>query len=294
MKLILFVFIFFINTWLYANAPEKLWIKVSSTKELYTEYYAAKAGKPTVVLLHGLTNTTHHWSKFINELKKLGYGVVCYDMEGMGQTLLRYAPIRTIIPMTTQIDDLHILLKKLRLKKPYNILGLSYGGGVAFGYSIKHPDYVNNLILMAPYTGPVEKINQFILNQVSTTRTLYPYNPYTDEQLYEYFFRQYVYATYPALEPTVLENPYKLEAVFRLSQGVGSFIPNEHVEKLNVPTTLMIAENDQYFPASEYENFWNTFPVKSRRALIYIKNSEHKIPESQPAQAAKYLQQILE
>lgn len=294
MKSILFLAFFLLcNITFATTTPEKIWVRVSADKELYVEHYQAKPNRPTVVLLHGLTYTTHQWASFIRELTKYGYGVVCYDMEGMGQTLLRYAPIKTIIPITTQIEDLHILLKSLKIQKPYNIVGLSYGGGVAFGYAVKYPQYVGNLILMAPYTRPVEKINQLILTQVKTARALNPFNPYTDEQLYEFFFRQFVYTVYPSQEPIVMENPYKLESVFRLSQGVGSFIPAEHVEKLKVPTYMMIGDRDQYFPASEYEDFWKTFPEESKREVFYVKNSEHKIPESQPAQAAQYMQQIL-
>lgn len=273
--------------------PLKQWVSVGPNKELYVEYYAPETNRPTVVLLHGLTYTTHQWAPFIKELRKFGYGIVCYDMEGMGQTLLRYAPVRAIVPITNQINDLHTLLEKLQIEKPYNIVGLSYGGGVAFGYAVKYPKFVNNLILMAPYTKPVEKINQYILSQVAATRKLNPSNPFTDDQIYEYFFRQFVYTVYPVQEPIILENPYKLEAVFRLSQGVGSFIPAEHVHNLKASTYLMIGEYDQYFPASEYEDFWNSFPIETKKSLFYIKNSEHKIPESQPQQAAQIFKKIL-
>lgn len=270
------------------------WVSVSASKELYTEYYAPQEGMPTVVLLHGLTYTTLQWRNFVKELTLLGFGVVCYDMEGMGQTLLKYAPIKAIIPITTHVKDLHVLLKKLKIPKPYNILGLSYGGGVAIAYGLKYPSFVNHLILMAPYTKPIEKVDQYIKNQVAATRLMNPFNPYTDDEVYEFYFRQFVYMTYPQQEPIVLENPYKLEAVFRLSQGTGAFVPSEHVANLKVPASLLIPEKDQYFKPAEYMEFWNLFPVKSRANLFLVKGAEHKIPESQPALAAKIVQKILE
>ncbi len=277
-----------------ATSVDAQWVSVSPTKELYVEYYAPEVGKPTVVLLHGLTYTTLQWRKFIKELTDLGYGVVCYDMEGMGQTLLKYAPIKAIIPITNHIKDLHVLLKELGIKKPYNILGLSYGGGVAVAYALKYPKFVKNLILMAPYTKPIAKVDEFIKMQVNATRLMNPFNPFTDDEVYEYYFRQFVYMTYPKQEPIVLENKYKLEAVFRLSQGTGAFIPQEHVAELQVPASLLIPENDQYFPAKDYLEFWSLFPASSQKNLVYVKGSEHKIPESQPAQAAKIVQKIIE
>lgn len=276
-----------------AAPVEVQWVQVSPTKELYTEYYAPEDGMPTVVLLHGLTYTTLQWRKFIKELTALGFGVVCYDMEGMGQTLLKYAPIKSIIPITSHVTDLHVLLSKLKIKKPYNILGLSYGGGVAVAYGVKYPKFINHLILMAPYTKPIAKVDEYIKSQVRATRLLNPFNPYTDDEVYEFYFRQFVYLTYPQQEPIVLENKYKLEAVFRLSQGTGAFVPAEHVAALKVPASLLIPEKDQYFTAAEYESFWKLFPASSRANLFYVKGSEHKIPESQPAQAAQLIQKIL-
>lgn len=295
MKTILLVnLLLVLNSFAVAAAPESMWVSVAPNKELYVEYYEPEEGKPTVVLLHGLTYTTLQWKKFIKELTSRGYGVVCYDMEGMGQTLLKYAPVKAVIPITNQIKDLNALLKNMKIPKPYNIIGLSYGGGVAFGYAIKYPKQVGNLILMAPYTKPLKQVDDFLKAQVAAARLMNPFNPYNDDQVYEFFFRQFVYATYPTKEPIVLENPYKLEAVFRMSQGVGAFIPMEHAHKIKVPTHLMIPDKDQYFPAAEYEALWNLIPEESQVSLIYMKNSEHKIPEAQPAQAAKYIEKILE
>lgn len=278
----------------FAASVQKMWVQINPSKELYVEYYAPAEKMPTIVLLHGLTYTTHQWSKFVTELTQLGYGVVCYDMEGMGETLRKYAPVLATIPITSQINDLHVLLTKLKLKKPYNLLGLSYGGGVAFGYAIKHPKLVANLILFAPYTKPLKKVDDYIKMQVAATRAMNPLNPYTDQQLYKFFFRQFVYQTYPLQEPIVLENPYKLEAVYNMSYGVDAFIPEDHAAELAVPAHLFIADRDQYFPRAEYEHFWSLFPKKTKKNLFTVKDSEHKIPEAQPEQAAKLVNKIFE
>lgn len=279
--------------WNVLASPDVKWVKVAEGKELYVEYYAPATGRPTLVLLHGLTYTTRQWKPLITELRKFGFGIVNYDMEGMGQTLLRYAPVRNIIPNTTHVQDLKVLLKSLNVTPPYNLLGLSYGAGVGFNFSIRFPELTGHVILMAPYIKPLKKIDDYIRTQVTNTRRLNPNNPYSDDEIYEFFFRHFVYSTYPRQEPIVLENPYKLEAVFRLSQGVAAFIPEEHTDELQTPMTLMIPEKDQYFPAKDYEDFWAQFPEKVKANLIYIKNSEHKIPESQPAQTAQYINEIL-
>ena len=294
MKSFFVVLFFLICQNSFAANVKKFWVPVSNGREVYVEYHSPAPGKPTIVLLHGLTYTTVQWAQFITELEEFGYGVICYDMQGMGKTLLRYAPIQSTIALTDQINDLGVLLNNIKLKKPYNLLGLSYGGGVAFGFAFKHPEAVAKLILFAPYTKPSPKTDVYLNQQVSATRLMYPFNPYSDRQLYEFFFRQAVYANFPLKEPIVLENPYKLEAVFRLAFGTNTFIPEEHAAEMKVPTHLFIAENDQYFPREQYEHFWSLFPASSKKNFFVVKNSEHKIPESQPLQAAKLLQSVFE
>jgi pimeloyl-ACP methyl ester carboxylesterase len=294
MKILIALAAVFITQIVFASEVKKFWAPVNGGKEVYVEYHAPAQGKPTIVLLHGLTYTTVQWREFIAELREFGYGIVCYDMQGMGKTLLKYAPIRATIPLTAQISDLHALLKNLKIKKPYNLLGLSYGGGVAFGYAIKHPELVSNLILFAPYTKPLKKVDDYLKKQVAITRLMNPFNPYTDRQVYEYYFRQFVYQTYPLQEPIVLENPYKLDAVYHMSFGIDTFIPEDHAAKLAVPAHLFIAEKDQYFPREEYDHFWSLFPTSTKKNLFVVKNSEHKIPEAQPYTAAKFVQSIFE
>lgn len=294
MRIFILIATIFAGQGLFADNVKKIWVPVNAGKEVYVEYHAPQPGKPTIVLLHGLTYTTVQWSAFITELRHFGFGIVCYDMQGMGKTLLRYAPVRATIPLTAQISDLHVLLKNLKLKKPYNLLGLSYGGGVAFGYAIKHPNLVSNLILFAPYTKPLKKVDDYLNQQVAFTRLMNPFNPYTDRQVYEFYFRQFVYQTYPQQEPIVLENRYKLEAVYHMSFGIDTFIPEEHTVQLAVPAHLFIAEKDQYFPREEYDHFWSLFPASTKKNLFVVKNSEHKIPEAQPFVAAKYVQSIFE
>ena len=157
---------------------------------------------------------------------------------------------------------------------------------------IQQPTRSTKGCIIVPYTQPLKKVDDFINSQVKMTRALNPLNPYSDEQVYEFFFRQFVYSTYPAKEPIVLENPYKLEAVFRLSQGVGSFIPMDNAIKLKVNTYMFVPMKDEYFPAAEYESLWNLIPETSRKGIFYLKNSKHKIPEVAPKESADLIENI--
>lgn len=262
--------------------------------ELYVQYVKPKEKMPTIVLLNGLTYSTEQWTAFIAPLVARGVGVVRYDMIGMGQTLLKYAPISQTIKIEEQVRDLDILLTVMKVKGPYNIIGLSYGGGVAAGYAAAFPEKVKNLIMMAPFTRPLEGQDNWIKAQIWATRQMFPFNKASDDDLYQYFLKQIVYMTYPQAEPVVLGNPFRLEAVFRMADGIRKFRPVDFAPLLPAKKLhLMIARQDQYIDTAVLEEYWNAASPESHASLMYINGSEHKMVEAVPRFTAAWVYEII-
>lgn len=272
----------------------KGFIKIREGRELFVNYVKPQAGQPTLIILNGLTYNTTQWDRFAAELEKHGAGLLRFDMYGMGQTLLKYAPATEMISYQDQAEDVKKLLTVMQLKGPYNFVGLSYGGGIGLAYSFVYPHDIKNLILMAPYTEPLEGQYKWIMSQIWATRQVFPMNPASDDELYDYYLHQIVYATYPQAEPVVLQNPFILEGVYRMVQGIRKFRPVDLTNQIPATTHLMIAEYDQYIPRSVLNNFWDKVPAAVKGTCVIVKNSEHKIPEAVPAFAAKWVYDILQ
>ncbi len=215
-------------------------------------------------------------------------------MTGMGQTLLKYAPIQDVITYQTQIQELKGLLSKLKISKA-NLVGLSYGGGIAIAFAGAYPQMVKNVILMAPYTEPLATQDLWIKTQVLSTRLMYPYNPYSNDELYDYFLKYNVYTTYPSAEPIVLENPFKLEATFRMAQGVRSL---DSVKSISTAPSksvhLVIAGSDEYIDRAVLERFWTNVPESAKASKTIILGTKHKIPENIPQYSADWVATILQ
>jgi pimeloyl-ACP methyl ester carboxylesterase len=161
-------------------------------------------------------------------------------------------------------------------------------------FAAQHPEHIANLILMAPFVAPIPAQEDWVRTQITENRFMFPANPATDDELYSYFLHELVFATFPAAEPIVLENPYKLEATFRLVEGSHTFMAKDYVDALPAGTVhLMVARKDQYVPASQHEEFWNELPMASRGSRIFIEGSEHKIPEAVPAYSAAWVIDIM-
>lgn len=283
---------------LVAFAGEKIetLIALPNGNQLYVDYQQPASGKPTVVLLNGLTYSTDTWLRFSKPLAKLapGTGILRYDMKGMGKTMFsNKVPVNYTISLDDQVEELQMLLQHFHLNR-VTLVGLSYGSGVAAAFAAKYPRYVENLVMMAPYTEAVASQDRWILSQVRTTRLMNPWNPATDDELYDYFLRQLIYSTYPSAEPVVLENPFKLEAVFRMVQGIRKFSAAKIAKQLPAGSVhLMVANQDQYLDKEALEAFWGAVPDAVRASRINISYTEHKIPEAIPEYSASWVAEIV-
>lgn len=248
------------------------------------------------MLLNGLTQSEKNWKDYADELteRSPGLGILRFDMIGMGETLLAgKLPVDYAIPYTDQVELTAALMRKLGVGKSF-IAGLSYGGGIAIAFGVRHPELTKALVLMAPFTEPLPNMDAFIRNEVATNRIQFPMNPASDDELYDYFLRQFIYSTYPSLEPSVLENPYRLEGVFRMVQGIRHYETLADTRRnLAVPTHLMLANQDQYIPRDVHDRFWDAVPQAARASRIDISYTEHKIPQAVPAFAAAWTAEIL-
>jgi pimeloyl-ACP methyl ester carboxylesterase len=281
--------------WSHANW-EKGFVRVSTRHEVYAEYKAARPGNPTFVFLHGLTYSVPSWNALRRHIETLApdAGLLFYDMMGTGRTLMRGSlPVNYEIRHEEQTVQLRALLDRIGIRKAV-FVGLSYGGGIGIHFAARYPNLVSDLVLMAPFTEALADQDRWIRSQVKAARAMNPWNPASDDELYDFFLRQFIYSTYPAAEPVILENPFKLEAVFRMVQGIRSFRAEDFAPLLpHGKVHLLTASHDQYIPANVMESFWRSVPAASRASRIELAFTEHKIPEAAPGFAAAWILELI-
>lgn len=265
-------------------------VNLKNGHKLFVDYtHAQKKGMPTFVFVNGLTYSTKDYASVAEYLKRAGYGVLLYDAFGMGKTLLENPLPTAPIDYVDQINELDELLVKMNVPQPYNLVGLSYGGGILIGYSTRYPKKVHKLFVMSPYTEVIENSKNIILKQIEWTKIFFPFNTATDEELAEFYTRLFAYQNYPIAEPTVLENPYKIEGVIRMTQGIMKYRPVD--EAKNIPQNtlyLMIGALDQYVTKDVYDNFWKAATNKPC-SYLDVALTEHKLSQATPYFVAKWL-----
>jgi pimeloyl-ACP methyl ester carboxylesterase len=112
-----------------------------------------------VVFIHGLgmDNLSSFYFTLANPLANTGADVILYDLRGHG---LSERP-RTGYQVNDSVTDLAALLNALDIKGPVHLIGNSYGGTVALGFAIAHPEQVASIVLIEAHfsvTGWAEQI----------------------------------------------------------------------------------------------------------------------------------------
>lgn len=270
------------------------WVKVDSGRELFVDIIYPQQNMPIVVLLNGLTATTQNWEVLAQSLAQKGIGVVRFDFYGQGMTLAKYGAPKGAISYKNQADDLKSLLVKLNVPQPYNFVGHSYGGGISQAFIEKYPQLIKNVILMAPYTRPVDSQDFWIQSQVIATKMVPPFMFMDRDQLYDYYLRNLIFTTYPLAEPSILKVPNKLEATFRLVQGIRKYLPELIANKLPAGTVhLMLGANDTLVLPYVMDTFWRNANPKARMSRILLQSTNHYINDVAPKFSAAWIAQIV-
>jgi pimeloyl-ACP methyl ester carboxylesterase len=100
----------------------------------------------TIVLIHGLIvdDLSSYYFTLASPLAAAGHEVVIYDLRGHG--LSERTP--TGYALHDSVADLDALLSALAIDHPVHLVGNSYGGAVAIGMALAHPERVADVTMI--------------------------------------------------------------------------------------------------------------------------------------------------
>ncbi len=115
--------------------------------DIKLNYIEKGQGRP-FVLLHGNGESSEYFIHQIEYFSKC-YRVIAVDTRGHGKSPRGDRPFA----LDQFVDDLHGFLDEMGIAKA-TILGFSDGGNIALLFALKHPNYVEKLILNAANLNP--------------------------------------------------------------------------------------------------------------------------------------------
>jgi pimeloyl-ACP methyl ester carboxylesterase len=255
-----------------------LWVEFAHGAELKTGYAEANGiryyyeisgkGEP-LLLLHGGLGSTDMFKPVMPAFQDHRQ-VIAVDLQGHGRTALGTRKI-SLIDLG---DDMASVLKQLGYKN-LDVLGYSFGGGVAFRLAAQHPEMVRRLVLVSagfasngfyPEMSEQQKqVSAAIAEQMKPTP---------------------MYQSYVAVAPKPEDFPRLLQAMGDLMRE--PFDYSADVKKLTMPTMLVFGDSDMYRPEHIVEFYqllggglrdagWNRETMSKNRLAILPDQTHYDI-----------------
>jgi pimeloyl-ACP methyl ester carboxylesterase len=200
---------------------------------LYVETHGS--GRP-LVLLHGGLGSSEMFGPILPALSE-HHQVVAVDLQGHGRT----ADIDRPLDMRLIADDIAALIDHLGLEDP-DLLGYSFGGGVALNTAAKHPDKVRRLVVVSANIRPDAIYPEMRAQQGQVSAAAAEYM--VDTPMYRLYQRV---APHPEDFPRLLD---KIGAAM-----AEDFDYTEEVRGLRMPTLIVAADADMAPPSHYAEVF---------------------------------------
>jgi pimeloyl-ACP methyl ester carboxylesterase len=191
-------------------------------------------------------------------------------------------PMLPRVGVEDQADALVELLDVLDIKKPVNLIGLSYGGGITLQFAAHHPDRIDQAVALAPYVAPLAAQDELVNYIKDRIQQYFPAIPYSEEEIYDYVLRGLVYSTYQISEPSIRKWGFVQQmAASELIRGIRHMDYHDLIADLEHNSMhLVMAGHDAYVEEDQLREFWAAIPEEGKGSLLYIDGIEHKINES--------------
>ncbi|SFL14464.1 haloalkane dehalogenase [Lysobacter sp. cf310] len=98
-----------------------------------------------VVMLHGNPSWSYYWRKLVLGLRDR-YRCIVPDHVGMGLSD-KPRDDRYTYTLQSRVDDVERLLQYLRIDGPITLAVHDWGGGIGFGWGLKHSDQIKRLVI---------------------------------------------------------------------------------------------------------------------------------------------------
>jgi pimeloyl-ACP methyl ester carboxylesterase len=113
---------------------------------LHVAFDSGGRRKPTIVLLHGIAATSNTWKPLIKHLDSDSNRIVAIDLLGFGESP---KPTNCKYDVNDHAEYVRRTIKRLRIKRPFKIVGHSMGAIIAAHYSYLYPDDINEVYLLS-------------------------------------------------------------------------------------------------------------------------------------------------
>jgi len=270
-------------------AQRDLFVTVNGLRLHVVETGDASAGRPAIILLHGIARHAHTFDHIARDFART-YRVLAVDMRGHGDSA--WSPEGAYL-VQDYVRDLEALADQLRLRR-VTLLGNSTGGRVAQVYAGLHPDRVDKLVVEDVGPERPRNIADAFARRVEQEKNGWPSEDDLVAQL----------VTQSRRTPEPLLRTYAHFGLKRRDDGrliwkrdpnlVKGFIETElwdSVRKITAPTLYVIGGGSRIVPPDTQQKLKDTLP---RVRIVVMPELGHYPDEEDTAGFMKIVNEFLQ
>jgi alpha-beta hydrolase superfamily lysophospholipase len=205
--------------------------------------YDNPGAKTALVYLHGIESHSGWFAKAATLLRDQGYAVYCLDRRGSGINRENRGFVSGHVDSyKTLLTDLRAFIQPLRSRyDSVFLLGVSWGGKLALGYGLTHPEDLRGLVLITPGIRALVDVTLFTKVKIMLFSRTQPLEPIAIPIPTEMF------TTTPRNLEFIQRDPLRLKyataGFFWQSHRFDGYI-DSLVSSLRVPVQLFLAGRD--------------------------------------------------
>lgn len=227
-----------------------------------------------LLILHGWGSNSFRWQKVKELLEEKGIEALILDLPGFGAAPSPDQP-------WSRADYLSWILQKVKQKnwKRFNLLGHSFGGGLAVKIAAENPILVGKLILVAPAVIRRKNIKTYLFywlaflgKKIFSLPGLKMIAPLAEKLIYKLAGTRDYYVADKMMKETMK----KIDK----EENLESFL-----EKIKVSTLILWGEKDDILPLKDAYYLKEKIRNSELKTIPKIKHSPHREAPEELAQA---------
>ncbi|MEK7519344.1 MAG: alpha/beta hydrolase [Patescibacteria group bacterium] len=223
-----------------------------------------------ILILHGWGSSSAKWEEVKGILVRYGIKVFVPDLPGFGYS---QAPSRAWA-VDDYVEWVREFCEKNNLSQ-FFLLGHSFGGTVAVKFSLKYPEKIKKLFLVAP---AIIRRKSFQKETIKKTASFFSFLPsFIKKIIYKLLIR----SDYPATFGVMRETYLKI-----IQENLSSYL-----SEIKVPTIIIWGERDIITPFSDAHFIKEKIPGSKLKTFPDVGHSLHK---EAPAQLVQNILQDLQ
>jgi len=248
--------------------PAAYEVVVSQEPQVVLAVLEAGSSQPaqTIVFIHGFGGWKEQW---LPQMRCFSTQVrtIALDLRGHGES----SKPRSDYSVEELVGDLEAAIEALKVRKPFVLVGHSFGAALVASYAAEHPNEIEKLVLISPSSD-------------YTLSWLYRWGLYLPDAIFDA-----VMGLINSIRPTFLAPAYVLKALY--FHGMATWDAEEVLPRVQAPTLVIRPRWDPLFSPRDVRRVVELLPEAEE---VVVPSLMHLLMAARPKEVNEALQEFLE